>query len=46
MLPECTVQSSSICKDDGMYIEYMYKCMHYKDTSSSSPWGQKSTCDS
>ena len=24
----------------------MYKCMHYKDTCSSSSWGQKSTCDS
>ena len=23
-----------------MNIEYMYKCMHYKDTSSSSSWGQ------
>ena len=27
-------------------IEYMYKCMHYKDTCSSSSRGQKSTCDS
>ena len=27
-------------------IENMYKCMHYKDTCSSSPQGQNSTCDS
>ena len=27
-------------------IEYMYKCMHCKDTSSSSSRGQKSTCNS
>ena len=27
-------------------VEYMYTCMHYKDTCSSSSWGQKSTCDS
>ena len=27
-------------------LEYMYKCMHYKDTCSSSSRGQKSTWDS
>ena len=27
-------------------IEYIYKCMHYKNACSSSSWGQKSTCDS
>ena len=33
-------------KYEYVIIEYIYKYVHYKDTSSSSSWGQKSMCDS
>ena len=46
----CPRQSISLSLSSGQHcvcmlvcrIEYMYKCMHYKDTCSSSSWGKKS----